>query len=91
MITLLRHTAGFSETLTYSASLAFLQTGYTETQFDLVSRFIEFWCQQNCIGDWRVEETSKYLTVSFDKSRDFILFKLSEEYEYFLKNKLLAN
>jgi len=91
MITLFRHTAGFAETLTHSVSLSFMQTGYTETQFDLVSRFIEFWCQKNCIGDWRVEETNKYLTVSFDKSRDFILFKLSEESEYFLKNKLLAN
>jgi len=91
MITLLRHTAGFAETLTYSVSLAFLHTGYTETQFDLVSRFIEFWCQQHCVGDWRVEETNRDLTVSFDKSHDFILFKLSEEYEYFLKNKLLAN
>ncbi len=91
MITLLRHTAGFSETLTHSVSLSFMQTGYTETQFDLVSRFIEFWCQKNCVGDWRVEETNMYLTVSFDKPRDFILFKLSEESEYFLKNKLLAN
>ena len=91
MITNMRHSAGSEHNLTHEVSLNIIRAGYTEFQFDLISRFIEFWCQKNCVGIWRVEETNKDLTVSFDIARDFILFKLSEEYDYFYQGKMLVN
>ncbi len=77
------HTAGAFVPLQYTLSLNFIRAGMTPERSDLVSRFIEFWCQKNCSGDWRVEETENRLTVSFDLDRDIILFKISEEYDWF--------
>ena len=75
--------AGSEESLNYQLSINLIQSGFSETRSILIVRFIEFWCQKNCSGIWGVYETSKILTVSFDQVRDAVLFKLSEEYDYF--------
>jgi hypothetical protein len=83
MDTMMRHTAGNGVSLQYRLSLNLVRAGLDELRSDLLSRFIEFWCQKNCIGDWRIEETSRSLTVWFDLARDVVLFKISDEYDYF--------
>jgi hypothetical protein len=47
-----------------------------------LTRFIEFWCQDNCNGKWRVEETEKGITISFKSTIDAIYFKFSEYMPY---------
>lgn len=79
----MRHKAGSERFLQYRLSLNLIKAELGELRSDLLSRFIEFWCQKNCNGEWRIEETSRNLVVWFDLSRDFILFKISDEYDYF--------
>ena len=78
-----RHIAGCDTALRFVMSLNLIKAGLDETRSDFLSRFIEFWCQRNCLGNWRVLETSKFLNVCFDLPRDVVLFKISEEYSYF--------
>ena len=82
----MRHTAGSDTDRHFKISLNLVKAGFNETKSDLLSRFIEFWCQKNCQYEWRVEETTKMLTVSFDSTRDVVLFRISEEYDYFMDN-----
>ena len=46
----------------------------------LIARWIEFWCDQNCIGEWRVVQYLHYIEVSFEQDTDAMIFKLSSEY-----------
>ncbi len=80
---MVRHTAGGESSLQYRLTLNLIKAGLDELRSDLLSRFIEFWCQKNCLGDWRVEETTRSLTVWFDLPRDVVLFKISDEYDWF--------
>lgn len=83
MIKKLRYEAGRETSQLYAVSLNLHEANLDEARADLVARFVEFWCQANCSGSWRVEETNKRLNVSFALSRDFIAFKLSNEYAEF--------
>ena len=49
----------------------------------LLARFIEFWCQKNCVGPWRVMDDGRHVVVLFETGRDIILFKMTEEYDFF--------
>jgi hypothetical protein len=86
MASMMRHQAGSDRFLQYRLNLNLIKAGLGELRSDLLSRFIEFWCQKNCNGDWRIEETSRSITVWFDLSRDFVLFKISDEYDYFTEH-----
>jgi hypothetical protein len=83
MVPFMRHSAGNETSLQFVMTLNLIKAGLDEMRSDLLSRFIEFWCQKNCQGKWRVEETSSHLTVCFDLPRDIVLFKISDEYDYF--------
>mgnify|MGYP000042902997 CR=1 FL=1 len=83
MVSMVIHTAGSDLSLQYQLSLNLNKAGLDSQRSDLLSRFIEFWCQKNCVGEWRIEETHRDLTVWFDLPRDVILFKISDEYDYF--------
>jgi hypothetical protein len=83
-----RHTAGSDASLQFVMSLNLIKAGLDETRSDFVSRFIEFWCQKNCVGAWRVEETSANISVWFDLPRDVVLFKISDEYDYLNDGKV---
>lgn len=48
-----------------------------------ITRYVEFWCQDNCTGQWSVCETERTLTVSFEHIRDVVLFMFSDEYGAF--------
>jgi hypothetical protein len=87
----MRHRAGSEASLRYNLSLNLIRAGLDEPRSDLLSRFIEFWCQKNCNGDWRIEETTLSLTVWFDLARDVVLFKISDEYDYFDSARLVTN
>jgi hypothetical protein len=80
---MLLHTAGVDEPLQYRLSLDVIRAKLTESRGDLLGRFIEFWCQKNCVSEWRVETTNHSLTVWFDLPRDVVLFKLSDEFDWF--------
>jgi len=86
----MRHMAGSDATLRYNLSLNLIRAGLDEPRSDLLSRFVEFWCQKNCAGEWRVEETNRSLTVWFDIPRDVVLFKISDEYDYFASVQLIT-
>lgn len=60
------------------------RAGFTESRATLLARFVEFWCQKNCFGEWHVEQTQRSLRVSFATSTDVVLFLISEEYGYFV-------
>jgi len=87
----MRHTAGSEVELRYNLSLNLIRAGLDEPRSDLLSRFIEFWCQKNCNGNWRIEETNLSLTVWFDLARDVVLFKISDEYDYFETAQLVTS
>ncbi len=82
-----RYSAGCETALQFVLSLNLVRAGIDETRSDLISRFIEFWCQRNCRGDWGLHETNVQLRVWFDLPRDVVLFKISEEYGYIAGNK----
>jgi len=47
------------------------------TQAITVIRFVEFWCQMNCDGLWRVDLVRDGgATVSFDTSSDAVMFRI---------------
>ena len=48
-----------------------------------ITRYVEFWCQDNCTGQWSVCETERTLTVSFEHIRDVVLFMFGDEYGAF--------
>jgi hypothetical protein len=55
-----------------------------------ITRFIEFWCQNNCRGLWSVTETKNTLMVAFNRVNDLVIFQLSEEYSRFaLSNSII--
>ena len=86
MVIQTRHEAGVHTAQQYRLSLNLIRAGLDEPRSSLITRFIEFWCQKNCLGDWRIEETTCTLTVWFDLARDIVLFKISDEYDYFAAN-----
>lgn len=72
--------AGRDEIQLYAVRLDLVRAGLNEVKADIKARFIEFWSQSNCLGSWRVEQTTREIIVSFALSRDMILFKMSTEY-----------
>lgn len=81
----LRYEAGFGVRQPHAFRLDLNRAGLDETRADCVTRFIEFWCQANCVGAWRVEETERAVRVSFALPHDVVLFKISAEaaeYDY---------
>ena len=76
--------AGVDQELPYRMSLDTIRAGLSELRCDVVCRFMEFWCQKNCVGPWRVQETEKQIHIWFEMPRDVIIFKLSSEYDDFV-------
>lgn len=79
----MRHTAGSDVALRYRFSLDLYRARIDDARSVLLTRFIEFWCQKNCNGAWRVEDNGKLVVVWFDTSRDLVLFKMTDEYDFF--------
>lgn len=79
-----RFNAGTSGDLQhYVTTLNLIGAGLDEARAELLCRFIEFWCQKNCLGHWRLGLADYFITVSFENERDAILFKISNEYAYY--------
>lgn len=76
----LRYETGTEEPQPEGFVLDIFRSGLDDMQAALVARFLEFWCQKNCRGPWRVEETDRRITITFGLDRDFILFRISAEY-----------
>lgn len=51
------------------------------TRSDLIARWIEFWCQQNCNSDWHLREYHTHVEVGFEDMNEMILFRLSPEFD----------
>ena len=81
MIATVLYAAGKDETQRHVVALD--ASNMAEEKAGLVARFIEFWCQKNCRGTWRVEECRNQVVVSFAKPVDVVLFKFSPEYYEF--------
>lgn len=79
----LRYEAGSVERQQFGVQMSFSRAGLEPHRADTLVRFIEFWCQRNCRGSWRVEETDREMIVSFAETRDRVLFQISEEFLYF--------
>ncbi len=52
----------------------------SETHLDWVTRWVEFWCQLNCVGSWHVTEYDGEIVLEFSDDRDIVVFRLSEEF-----------
>ena len=79
-----RHIAGSADdTLRYRFSLDLYRARMDDARSMLLARFIEFWCQKNCIGPWRVMDDGRHVMVWFQTGRDIVLFKMTEEYDFF--------
>lgn len=52
----------------------------SDNHADWLAHYIAMWCQKNTKGKWRIERTWRDMTLWFELSRDFVLFKISEEY-----------
>lgn len=84
MDNVVRHIAGCDQdTLRYRFSLDLYRARIDNSRSLLLARFIEFWCQQNCLGAWRVMDDGRFVNVWFDTCRDIVLFKMTDEYDYF--------
>lgn len=77
------HEAGHASHLDHTITLHHARAGIDPNIALTLSRFVEFWCQKNCRGDWRVEESDTTLSISFSHSRDRVLFQISEEFLFF--------
>lgn len=82
----LRYEAGSDRRQQHAVQMLFLNAGMEQHRADALTRFVEFWCQRHCQGDWRVEETDRAVIVSFSESRDRVLFQISEEFLWFEGN-----
>lgn len=79
-----RFQAGLEQPQPYAVRMNLYLAGFNETRGVLLARFVEFWCQKNCFGDWHVDQTQQALAVSFSLETDCVLFLISEEYTYFV-------
>lgn len=73
------YSAGSNPPFNYNVKID-LDPNIRETKATMITRFIELWCELNCMGRWRVDEYQKFVDVSFDEVSDVVLFKLSPEY-----------
>lgn len=76
---MIRYHAGNENGLSYKVQIDMDQTDQIAN--DIRARFIEFWCLENCDGDWSVTETEKNIEISFDRELEMALFKLGPEYQ----------
>jgi hypothetical protein len=67
----------------YSMRLDVYNSGIDTDRANMMARFIDIWCQKNCIGSYFVEDSGSNIAISFNEARDVVLFKISEEYSYF--------
>ena len=77
------HEAGYNHTPRHTLTTDIRRSGISAERAIWLTRFTEFWCEFNCIGNWRVVETTQSISVSFDELFDAALFKLSEEFSYY--------
>ncbi|RYF04631.1 MAG: hypothetical protein EOO77_29390, partial [Oxalobacteraceae bacterium] len=76
--------AGLREPQPFALRMNLYRAGFNETRATLLARYVEFWCQKNCVGGWQIAQSSALLSVSFSSSLDVVLFMISEEYGYFV-------
>lgn len=53
--------------------------GFDQTRSDLITRWIEFWCQSNCESGWHLKEYETHVEVGFEDLSELVHFKLSPE------------
>lgn len=75
-----RHQAGSKDHLTHLMRLDYDEAGFTTTNADAVCIFIELWCETNCIGSWRLEQSDTFMLVSFETVHDRVHFQISREF-----------
>lgn len=73
-----------------SMTVGFARSGLSRPKASMVVRFIEFWCQTNCINRWSIRETRDEIDVSFDDTRDAMFFRISEFDAYFRHGVITA-
>ena len=49
------------------------------THAALLSRFLELWCFEECLGEWQIEETTTDILVHLSDPIDIIKFRFSED------------
>jgi len=77
-----RYQAGSEAELPHRVVVKFTRLSIEdETRSDLIARWIEFWCQYHCDGQWRVEEHQTHVEISFENAQDLVHFKLSPEFD----------
>lgn len=76
--------AGLKDPQPYVVRMNLYRAGYDDVRGTLLARYVEFWCQKNCVGEWHIDQTAHLLTVSFSATVDTVLFMISEEYTYFV-------
>lgn len=53
--------------------------GSDQTRSDLITRWIEFWCQSNCESGWHLREYDTHVEIGFEDLTELVHFKLSPE------------
>lgn len=51
----------------------------------MIPLVIEDWCDENCLGGWRLKRTNKVIDLLFDDDSDAVLFELSRLRRFILK------
>ena len=75
------------ENLPHAFVFHFGKAGMTRTNASGVTRYMEFWCQENCRGKWQIVETENTARVAFDRGLDVVVFQLSDEYSRFARSE----
>src|SRR4051812_38040432 len=81
-----RFEAGSGEHQHHVILMNYIRAGFAEHRADTLSQLVGYWCDENCRGLWRVEQTNSTIRVSFEQVRDRVLFQISEEFLYFEGN-----
>lgn len=63
-----------------------LRSKMGETKAHMLCRFVEDWCYEQCVGNWRIEQSHAVLMIEFENDRDCVLFKLTPEWEFLMDN-----
>lgn len=92
MIDAILYEAGrYKRAFRYSLTMELWRQRPNRLRSSMICRFVEMWCHANCRGCWRVRETEQTISISFELTRDIVLFKISDEYEPFSGMEIVNN
>lgn len=64
-----------------SIDFSLLRTNISYTDAKWIEFFLEMWCDQNCTGEWKIENNKISLKVILEEDIDYMAFQVSYPYD----------